>query len=584
MRLINCSTLQLDNFSGDKIPSYAILSHTWGDDEVSFAEFSLGQGKRRSGYRKILFTCRQAIKHGLKYAWIDTCCIDKSSSAELSEAINSMFTWYKNARYCYAYLSDVSKARMKFDFPRSRWFTRGWTLQELLAPQQAIFYDHEWLPLGTRLQHSEWISTITGIDKTALDIPGDTRPRGAILGSFCVVKRMSWASRRQTTRAEDMSYCLLGIFNINMPLLYGEGEQAFVRLQEEIIRRNGDDSILAWGLKPRIEHPLGLVPDKVKDAMKGGTSPYSQSTDILAKSPKDFVHCAGLGYGVGSTSPFRLTNTGLRIELPLVPIYETKEFTATDGFDESIGLLSCSTGSHSRFLGILLRLERRDEKGNARVKRVEIRYLESPYSTIVIGPRAAAKSVLQKVTIARSDESQGVRNSALRLRQVCINESSAFRATNYRVKSGTAWNIAEPETPGYGYNQVWDPLSKVLTIEEEKSARYLAEFCFESSSRRRDTMFSVFIHTVSNKALALKGSSFSGDDRRNIYRDLEEDYAVTYKGAKRHEPEEVILHRGGGDSYLVNVGTRMRIVYNHQLFEVKLDVKPYARQQYTSVT
>lgn len=583
MRLINCSTLQLENISGDKIPRYAILSHTWGDEEVSFAEFSSGQGKRRSGYRKILFTCRQAIKHGLKYAWIDTCCIDKSSSAELSEAINSMFTWYQNAWCCYAYLSDVSKARMEFDFPKSRWFTRGWTLQELLAPQQVIFYDHEWVPLGTRLQHSERISTITGIDKTALDIPGDTRPRGARLGSFCVAKRMSWASRRQTTRAEDMSYCLLGIFNINMPLLYGEGEQAFVRLQEEIIRRNGDDSILAWGLKPVMEHPLGLVPDSVRDAMKGGTSPFSQLTDILAKSPKDFIHCANLGYDVGSTSPFRLTNTGLRIELPLVPIYETKEFTATDGFDESIGLLSCSTGPHSGFLGILLRLEKRDDNYSARVKRVEIRYLEFPYSTIKIGPRAAAKSVLQKVTIARFDESQGVRNSTLRRRQICINVSEAFRATNYRVKSGTAWNIRAPETPGYGYSQVWDPHSMVLTIEEEKRTRYLVEFCFESLSQRRDTMFSVFIHTVSNKALALKGNRFSGDDRLNIYRDLEEEEAQPYKNPRQYSsqfrPEEVILHRAGGDSYLVKVGTHERRVYNHQLLEVNLNVKPYIHQQ-----
>jgi hypothetical protein len=390
---------------------------------------------------------------------------------------------------------------------------------------------------------------------------------------------MSWASRRQTTRAEDKSYCLLGIFNINMPLLYGEGEQAFVRLQEEIIRRNSDDSILAWGLKPGMEHPLGLVPDRVRDAIKGGTSPFSQSTDILARSPDDFVHCANLVYGVGSTSPFELTNTGLRIELPLVPIYETREFTATHGFDESIGLLSCSTGSRTRFLGILLRLERRDDKGNARVKRVEIRYLEDPHSTIVIGPRAAAKSVLQKVTIARSDESQGARNSALRLRQVCINESNAFRATNYRVKSGTAWNIAFPSTPGFGYNQVWDPHSMVLTIEEEKSTRYLAEFCFESPSRRRDTMFSVFIHTASNKALALRGSEFSGDDKLNIYRDLEEDYAQPYKSPKQHQPGEVILHREGGDSYLVKVGTHVRRVYNRQLLEVNLDVKPYVRQQ-----
>ena len=148
MRLINCSTLQLEEFFGTNIPPYVILSHTWGADEVSFAAFTSGQPLVGSGYQKIVFTCQQAIKDRIGYAWVDTCCIDKSSSAELSEAINSMFAWYQKSVRCYAYLSDVSEASMDQDFPKSRWFTRGWTLQDMLAPTKVIFYDQWWVDLG----------------------------------------------------------------------------------------------------------------------------------------------------------------------------------------------------------------------------------------------------------------------------------------------------------------------------------------------------------------------------------------------------------------------------------------------------
>jgi hypothetical protein len=258
MRLINCKTLNLEEFFGDKIPRYAILSHTWGDEEVSFAELSLNQAATatRAGYQKIVFTCKQAREDGLEYAWVDTCCIDKSSSAELSEAINSMFTWYKNAVVCYAYLADVSKANVDEEFSKSRWFTRGWTLQELLAPAGVTFYSRSWIKMCTKENQAERIAEITGIDIAVLLGAPEYGGKTASLGSFCVAKRMSWASNRETTRAEDMAYCLLGIFDVNMPLLYGEDSRAFLRLQKEIINRFDDDSILAWGLETEtVDHP-----------------------------------------------------------------------------------------------------------------------------------------------------------------------------------------------------------------------------------------------------------------------------------------------------------------------------------------
>ncbi|KAF1849254.1 HET-domain-containing protein [Cucurbitaria berberidis CBS 394.84] len=260
MRLINCTTLQLEEFCGSNIPAYAILSHTWGTDEVSLGDFTLDQAAARTkeGYRKIAFTCQQALQDGLNYAWVDTCCIDKTSSAELSEAINSMFAWYKRSTTCYAYLTDVLEADVDTNFPHSRWHSRGWTLQELIAPRVVRFYDRDWNGLGTKEEHADWISEITSIDKGVLRVRWNYFNSEVELSSFCVAKRMLWASHRETTREEDMAYCLLGIFDINMPLLYGEGSRAFIRLQEEITKKLDDDSILAWHLDTNMRHPQGL--------------------------------------------------------------------------------------------------------------------------------------------------------------------------------------------------------------------------------------------------------------------------------------------------------------------------------------
>ncbi|KAI6118538.1 heterokaryon incompatibility protein-domain-containing protein, partial [Pisolithus croceorrhizus] len=235
---------------------YAILSHRWGT-EVSYKEMTglmrMEERKRdevrqRTGYQKIIESCKQALKDDYKWLWIDTCCIDKRSSSELSEAINSMYRWYQNAQVCYAYLSDVDERTFpteqdnrKFDKSNGRpeWFTRGWALQELIAPKQVEFFNKDWVFIGNKQRFAPTLQTITGIPREVL--------AGGLAGKrLSVAQIMSWAANRKTTRVEDRAYSLMGLFGVNMPMLYGEGKKAFQRLQLEIIREYSDQSIFAW--------------------------------------------------------------------------------------------------------------------------------------------------------------------------------------------------------------------------------------------------------------------------------------------------------------------------------------------------
>ncbi|KAE8840610.1 hypothetical protein P3342_006908 [Pyrenophora teres f. teres] len=229
-------SLSLVHFMGRDPEPYAILSHTWGsnNEEITYQELLSGTGKEKLGYRKLIFCGQQAAKDGLQYFWVDTCCIDKTNSTELSEAINSMFRWYQEAAKCYVYLSDVSCAADSVAlFPKSRWFTRGWTLQELLAPNSVEFFSVEGNIFGDKHTRAKEISEITDIAIEAL--------KGRPLSQFSVEERMAWAKRRTTTRKEDAVYSLLGIFDIQMPLLYGEGEEkARRRLRKEIRESSGD--------------------------------------------------------------------------------------------------------------------------------------------------------------------------------------------------------------------------------------------------------------------------------------------------------------------------------------------------------
>jgi hypothetical protein len=270
MRLLNTTTRELETFNGpgQDVPPYAILSHTWGQEEVLFKDMKPKNheaAKGKAGYNKIEKVCIQALRDGYGYIWIDTCCIDKSSSAELSEAINSMFEWYRCSNVCYAYLADVSAGDSR-SFVTSRWFRRGWTLQELIAPDKVNFFEKDWHPIGDRRSWASQISDITSIDMAILirkpvhgyfclsmddDMAGCMemcKPKDVrlVLAEEVVATKMSWAAYRKTTRPEDLAYCLMGLFEVNIPLLYGEGTKAFARLQKEIIRGSSDHSILCW--------------------------------------------------------------------------------------------------------------------------------------------------------------------------------------------------------------------------------------------------------------------------------------------------------------------------------------------------
>ena len=309
-------------------PSYAILSHTWGDGEVTFRDCYGVQDitenleiRRMPGYQKIWGCCSQAWRDGFSHVWIDTCCIDKSSSAELSEAINSMYSWYEMSARCYAYLADVcgseadDHAAELSPFRKSKWFTRGWTLQELLAPTDVVFYDTNWKNVGTKAGLATVISEITRVREEIL-------VDGLHQHDASLAEKMSWAADRQTSREEDRAYSLLGLFDINMPPIYGEGSQAFIRLQEQIMHTTTDHSIFTW--------QMGSV-----------------SMGILASSPDQFLqpvyhpieyesYTRAFRVGRADMKPdFNPTNYGLHIQLPIAPMKEYPGYF--------YGFLACST-------------------------------------------------------------------------------------------------------------------------------------------------------------------------------------------------------------------------------------------------
>lgn len=262
MRLINTSSLEVEEFLQRAVPEYAILSHVWQDEEVTLKDVQSGSASAKKGYAKMVNCCKKAAEDGYQYCWIDTCCIDKTSSVELSEAINSMHQWYKYSSVCYVYLADFEMRNLQRSFETTRWFRRGWTLQELIAPTFVEFYDANWAFYGTRMSLKDELKEATGIDQSVL--------RGGDPTKSTVAVRMSWAARRETTRIEDTAYCLMGLFGVNMPLLYGEGLRAFRRLLEEIMRTIDDETLITWSPREPTE------------------SASHESRGLLARSPSDF--------------------------------------------------------------------------------------------------------------------------------------------------------------------------------------------------------------------------------------------------------------------------------------------------------
>ncbi|KAK5465363.1 hypothetical protein LTS15_001926 [Exophiala xenobiotica] len=320
MHLLNTATVQLEEFVSTEGVEYAILPHRWEHGEVSLQQLVARDFHDKLGYDKIRCFCLLAAENGYQHAWVDTCCIDETSSAELQEAINSMYRWYEEAAVCYVYLSDVHSHE---DLGKSAWFTRGWTLQEMIAPDNATFYNRQWKSMGTKTSLAEVLSKISGVPTGLLKgVQNGRRPR---LDKWSVAQRMSWASKRVTTRTEDRAYCLMGLFDVNMPMLYGEGHKAFRRLQEEIIRTSDDHSIFAWS--------------------GDGDGPH----DLLASSPACFSGCANIVHigakGFAQPEHFSLTNVGLSISLPVI----------RQNMGTYVALLHCGESSGDWFfIGIFL--------------------------------------------------------------------------------------------------------------------------------------------------------------------------------------------------------------------------------------
>ncbi|KAI0485590.1 heterokaryon incompatibility protein-domain-containing protein [Xylaria cf. heliscus] len=282
MWLINIELEWFD--SEDYAPPYAILSHIWVHGaEVAhqcWKTVSHTAIRATSGGLKIVKCCEMAKRNGIAYVWVDTCCIDKAGSAELSEAINSMFRWYQKAEVCYAYLADITGPNHGSSLlSNSKWFTRRWTLQELIAQREMFFYAADWSLIGTR---------------------------------------------ETTTRLEDLAYCLPSIVDITILLIYGEVQKAFRRLQEEIIKLYPDDhSIYAWGpileLDARSTKAQLRPPEQLNQPLLG----------LLAQSPRDFVNSGGVspvpwigrfyrmpGKAKPTAAPLVIVGKGIKIDLP----------------------------------------------------------------------------------------------------------------------------------------------------------------------------------------------------------------------------------------------------------------------------
>ncbi|KAK4569973.1 hypothetical protein LTR86_002943 [Recurvomyces mirabilis] len=321
IRLLHTRDLTFKDCRGTRIPRYAILSHRWRDPEISYQDFMERQSNRghrqvgfHQGHDKVKKFCEMASERGFDYVWIDTCCIDKKSSAELTEALNSMWEWYRRSDECYAFLWDLPNLQRTRGQPStpeidkalraSDWFTRAWTLQELLAPKKLYIVTREWQILGSRDGGlTPILSKITGIAPQYMTGHTDVH-------SASIATRMSWASRRTATEIEDTAYCLMGIFDVNMPLLYGEREKAFMRLQREIILKSDDESIFAWRDTGRTSGMLARWPTAFAD---------SSHVVVLSVSPALRLH-------------YHLSNKGLELQVPRNEIEPREIKPARDDF------------------------------------------------------------------------------------------------------------------------------------------------------------------------------------------------------------------------------------------------------------
>ena len=322
---------------------------------------------------KIRNACWVARKNGYRYIWIDSCCIDKSSSSELSEAINSMYKWYGLAAVCYAYLADVPSGKNHHvegsAFCKSRWFRRGWTLQELIAPVSVEFLSRNWAAISSKHALVDLIETITKIDYKALL---HLQP----LDAFSVAQRLSWAAERITTRVEDRAYSLLGIFDINMPTLYGEGDRAFRRLQELIMQRTPDQSLLAWGdlyLGPQLFQDLADLTYTL-EVCHAQLQTIGKQRHLFANSPDHFKRCHGIrtarpeiGRSMsshGNKISYTPTPYGISTKLWMVPLTQDLLLRAIPHSSNNLRLNLLESPEGSRWYLVILPCELEERPGH----------------------------------------------------------------------------------------------------------------------------------------------------------------------------------------------------------------------------
>ncbi|KAF5368840.1 hypothetical protein D9758_002896 [Tetrapyrgos nigripes] len=459
MRLLNTKSLKLHEFQTD-IPPYAILSHTWEREEVTFQDIqNLQTAKRKAGYTKVKNACARAQRYSFEWIWIDSCCINKESSAELSEAINSMYQYYEDAVVCYVYLGDVSAKEHPRDpkstFRDSRWFKRGWTLQELLAPIHVVFLDKDWTRIGTRSSLRDVISAVTTIPVGAFE--------GRDVAEYSVAQRMSWAALRGTTRPEDMAYSLMGIFGVSMPPIYGEGgAKAFMRLQQEIIKISDDRSIFAWvaseesGKKER-----GLLARSPYEFRMSGEVEASKSDDISDRS----------SYSFG--------NNGLRIHLPLEEFTDSSSSSShrPHGKDIVLAFLLCQSSKDSSYLSIYLR------KTNGK------QYVRCYPDELVLRPSPPSLDNLSEITVReqpvvrlhRTDKYTHVVVYHVQLLPsarlfVCEDSSSPFSiASRFRLSSNSSSSFTVPVLLSW-----WEEVALTYKLEANGEKAFTLQFARQS--------------------------------------------------------------------------------------------------------